>query len=120
MDQTLCVKPHDGSYADATPNREIIQKLNHLRLTSKVEIILYTSRNMRTYNEDISKINLHTIPVIVEWCAQNKLDIDGIIVGKPYGGQGYFFIDDRSIRPAEFLAKSISEIEAIMDADSFK
>lgn len=108
------------SYSEATPNKPLILKLNEIRKTLDVEIILYTARNMKTYQNDVSKINLHTIPVIIEWCSRYNLHIDGILVGKPYGGPGYFFVDDRCIRPKEFLAKTISELEKLMQNDSFQ
>lgn len=120
IDNTLSSKSESSSYKDAKPNAPMIAKLNSLRKAADIEVILYTARNMKTFNGDVSKINLNTIPVIVEWCARHGLEIDGIIVGKPYGGEGYFFIDDRSVRPKEFLDHSIDELLEIMEYQAFK
>lgn len=120
IDNTLSSKSDSASYQDAKPNYPMIEKLNSLRGSAGIEVILYTARNMKTFNGDVSKINLNTIPVIVEWCARHGLEIDGIIVGKPYGGEGYFFIDDRAVRPDEFLDHSIDELLEIMEYQAFK
>ena len=35
------------------------------------EIILYTSRNMRTYENNTGKINAKTTPVLIDWLEKN-------------------------------------------------
>ena len=119
VDNTICAK-RDSSYECAVPNVPVINKLNSLRETEGVEVILYTSRNMRSFDQDISKINLKTLPIILKWCEENHLKVDGIIMAKPYGGEDYFFVDDRALRPAEFEKLSVEEIKILLEKDKFK
>ena len=56
IDGTLCpIKKPDEKYEDLIPYQEIINKLQEYH-NSGSKIILFTSRNMRTYNGDIGKI----------------------------------------------------------------
>lgn len=104
----------DASYEDKLPNYKVIERLKEYREMG-FEIILFTSRNMRTYDTDISRINKHTLPVILTWLEKYDVPYDGIIMGKPWCGTDGFYIDDRAIRPSEFVNKSYEEIKAIID-----
>jgi capsule biosynthesis phosphatase len=71
---------------------------------------------MRTHDGDISKINIHTLPIIINWLERHNVPYDGIIVGKPYCGTEGFYVDDRAIRPNEFINKDIEEINKILES----
>ena len=80
-------------------------------------IILSTSRNMRTYNGNIGLIMKHTAPVLIDWLAANEIPYDEIHFGKPWCGDNGFYIDDRAIRPREFLNNTLEEILEILERD---
>ena len=73
-------------------------------------IILYTARNMRTHENNVGKINAKTLPIIFKWLEKHAIPFDEIYVGKPWCGDEGFYVDDKSIRPDEFINKTYSEI----------
>jgi capsule biosynthesis phosphatase len=77
-------------------------------------IIIYTARNMATYHNSVGHINAQTLPVIIEWLKRNEIPFDEIHVGKPWCGEDGFYVDDRAIRPAEFVSLSREQIMALV------
>lgn len=118
IDDTICHTTPTLGYDKSIPNLEMIAKINEY-YEQGFTICFYTSRNMRTYNGDIGKINKHTLPVILEWLERNKVLYHEIIVGKPWCENG-FYVDDKNIRPDEFLSKSYREILLFLSADRKK
>jgi len=108
LDDTLC-RTYNQDYANATPNLNVIEKLREYQKNG-YEIIINTSRNMRTYNSSVGKINANTLPIILEWLAKHNVPFDEIYTAKPWCGREGFYIDDKAIRPNEFLSLSYDEI----------
>jgi capsule biosynthesis phosphatase len=84
------------------------------------EIILYTSRNMRTYENNTGKINAKTTPVLIAWLEKNGIPFDELHIGKPWCGDQGFYVDDRAIRPDEFASLNPLEIEDLLNAAANK
>lgn len=108
IDDTLCCT-QDGDYENAQPIQGMIDKLkdyHHQGFT----IVLHTSRNMRTFSGNVGEINKNTLPIIIDWLAKHEVPYDEIYVGKPWCGFEGFYVDDKAIRPDEFLAMSYPEI----------
>lgn len=103
-------------YRAAIPNIPVIEKLKFYKSLG-YHITIFTSRNMRTYNQDIDKIKQNTLPIILEWLDANRVPYDAVQVGKPWCGFDGFYIDDRAIRPAEFVSNSYEQILEIMYRD---
>jgi capsule biosynthesis phosphatase len=114
LDNTITIEDSGFSYIDKMPNIELIEKLR-LYQRDGFEIIIHTARNMRSYNGDLSRINIYTVPVIIDWLRKHNVPYDGLVVGKPYCGSEGFYLDDRAIRPSEFLDKNISEIYKLIN-----
>jgi len=74
------------------------------------EIIIMTARNMRTYNNSVGKINANTLPIIINWLDKHKVPYDEVHVGKPWCGTEGFYVDDRAVRPDEFVKLGYGEI----------
>jgi len=108
-------------YESKRPNLEVISKLKEYQDLG-FEITLFTSRNVRTFKGDISKINKNTLPILLDWLKKHKVPFDGIIMGKPWCGTEGFYVDDRAIRPSEFVKHSYEELKSIIDEgiNSFK
>lgn len=114
IDGTLCdVKASGQSYADLIPRQEMLEKLREYQRRGYT-ILLYTSRNMRTYERNLGLINRHTAPVILEWLAKWNVPYDEILFGKPWPRSKGFYIDDRAIRPDEFLSLSEEQIHQLL------
>lgn len=103
IDGTLCpVKGKEEKYEELVPYAVIVEKLHAYRAAG-AKIVLFTSRNMRTYGGNLGQINAHTAPVLLEWLRKWDIPYDEIIYGKPWPGKLGFYVDDRSVRPNEFM-----------------
>jgi len=111
LDETIC-STLAGDYKNSIPKPEIIQKLREFKKNG-FEIIISTSRNMRTYEGNIGKISANTLPVIIEWLQKYDVPYDEIYVGKPWCGHEGFYVDDKAIRPDEFANLSYEEIKVL-------
>ena len=116
IDNTICTT-ENGDYANSVPNPSIVE-LIRLRKDEGFYIVLFTSRNMRSYDCSIGKINKFTVPVLVDWLSKHEIPYDELIVGKPWPGPEGYYIDDRSIRPSEFLNLSHEQILTLLDANN--
>ena len=65
-------------------------------------IVIMTSRNMRSFNNSVGRINAETLPVAIAWLRRFDVPFDEIHVGKPWCGAGGFYVDDKAVRPSEF------------------
>ena len=65
-------------------------------------IILYTSRNVRTFKGNIGLINKHTNVVLAEWLKNNNIPYDEIYFNKPWGFGDLNYIDDKFLSIEEF------------------
>ena len=114
IDGTICpIKKQDEKYEDLIPYESMVNKLRKLK-SKGFKIILFTSRNMRTFNNDIAKINEYTKPVLKEWLSKWDIPYDELVIGKPWPGKNGFYVDDKAIRPDELLNLNLEEINKII------
>lgn len=116
LDGTLALDEPERDYADRRPNRGLIERLRAYR-DQGFEIIICSARNMRTHQNSVGRINAHTLPIILDWLARHDVPYDEIHVGKPWCGTEGFYVDDRAIRPSEFVALGPDEIRALLEAE---
>jgi capsule biosynthesis phosphatase len=115
IDGTLCpIKKNYEKYEDLIPYEKIVERLRIYKKQG-AKVILFTSRNMNSYNGNIGLINKHTAKVLLDWLERWNIPYDEIIYGKPWPGHKGFYIDDRSVRPNEFMKHSIEELIEICD-----
>ena len=119
IDGTICDEQSDLDYADRLPHIPMIEKIRDYKALG-FKIIFFTARNMRTYQGSLGKINANTLPVLIEWLKKHKVPYDEIHVGKPWCGVEGYYIDDRAIRPSEFLTKTADDIRRLLDEESKK
>ena len=70
---------------------------------------------MRTHGGNLGLINVHTSRMTMNWLDKWDIPYDEIIFGKPWPGKGGFYIDDRAIRPDEFLKYNEDELNKMLD-----
>jgi capsule biosynthesis phosphatase len=117
IDGTLCSKKApDQSYADAAPAVDVIEALREYHHRG-FYIILTTSRNMNTYDGNVGLITAKTAKTLLAWLDRHNVPHDELHVGKPWAGKGGFYVDDKAIRPDEFLKLTYEEIVAIVGVD---
>ncbi len=113
VDGTLCpIKKQEERYEDLVPYMDIVEKMRYYK-ENGAKIILFTSRNMNSYRGNLGKINKETAPILLKWLEKWKIPYDEIIYGKPWPGHKGFYVDDRTVRPNEFLNFSVSELDDI-------
>ena len=116
LDGTLTLdEPVD--YANKRPNFLVVEKCREWKRLG-YKIIIYTSRNMRTYDRNLGMINVHTLPAILAWLEKHNIPFDEVIVGKPWPGFEGFYVDDKAIRPSEFALLSPDEIFDILKKEN--
>lgn len=116
IDGTLCpIKRPDQSYADLEPYPEMVKALRAWQRRG-YRIILATSRNVKTHQGNLGLINMHTAPVLFAWLKKWEVPCDEIHFAKPWPGERGFYVDDRTVRPDEFLRHSEAELLEIIEA----
>ena len=113
IDGTLCpIKRKEENYKDLVPYQDMVDKLKYYH-ENGAKIILFTSRNMNSYNGNLGKINKSTAKVLLEWLDKWDIPYDEIFYGKPWPGHKGFYVDDRTVRPDELLTRSVEELDDI-------
>lgn len=103
IDGTLCpLKKKEQKYEDLVPYPEMVEKIRAYK-NAGAKIVFYTSRNVNTYDSNIGKINVNTGRIIFAWLDKWQIPYDEIVFGKVWPGHNGFYVDDRTIRPDEFL-----------------
>lgn len=97
------------TYEDVEADMEIVARMRDYKAMG-FEIVIHTSRNMRTFENSLGKIVANTVPVVIDWLKRHDIPYDEIWVGKPWCGTEGFYVDDRAIRPDEFKSMSHEEI----------
>ncbi|MCD8225323.1 MAG: capsular biosynthesis protein [Clostridiales bacterium] len=113
IDGTLCpIKKKDEKYEDLVPYTDMVEKLRYYK-DGGAKIILHTSRNMNSYNGNLGLINKNTARILLEWLDKWDIPYDEIVYGKPWPGHKGFYVDDRTVRPNEFLNCTVDEMDEI-------
>lgn len=120
IDGTLCpIKKKDERYEDLVPYPEMIERLKYYH-ENGAKIILYTSRNMNSYEGNTGLINKYTAPILLTWLEKWEIPYDEIVFGKVWPGHKGFYVDDRTVRPDEFLKKTPEELDEICAASRIR
>ena len=105
-----------GDYVNSKPIEQTINMLRKYH-NDGWEIVINSSRNMRTYDANVGKINIYTLPNIISWLNKYNVPYDEIIVGKPWCGYDGFYIDDKAVRPSEFHRMNEKEIHQLLEKE---
>lgn len=116
LDDTISITT-DGNYKESVPNFAVVEKLREYKNLG-YEIVIYSSRNMRTYNCNLGKINVNTLPIVLDFLNRYDIPHDQVVMGKPWGGYGGFYVDDKAIRPSEFVKLTENEIKDLLDKET--
>lgn len=120
IDGTLCpIKKKDERYEDLIPYPDMVDRIRYYKANG-AKIVFYTSRNMNSYQGNIGMINAHTAKIILAWLDKWEIPYDEIIYGKPWPGHEGFYVDDRAVRPDEFLKYTPDELKELCDNSSAK
>lgn len=113
IDGTICpIRKKEEKYEDLVPYPEMVRKIREYK-AGGARITLFTSRNMNTYQGNMGLINANTAKILLNWLDKWEIPYDEIVYGKPWPGHKGFYVDDRTVRPDEFLSCSIEEMDQI-------
>ena len=119
IDGTICNKKKKGErYSDLLPNTDVVARMRYYKEELDAYIVLYTSRQMRTFQNNIGKINAVTAKELYRWLDRYEIPYDEIYFGKPWCGFTGFYVDDKAIRPEEFLNNSYEDIVSMLRGGS--
>jgi hypothetical protein len=117
IDGTLCeIRRKDQTYLEVEPKHDMVEKLKQYK-EKGFYIILYTSRQMNTYSGNVGQIVKNTGKILFEWLEKHDIPYDEIHFGKPWCGVNGFYIDDKAVRPKEFLENSYEEILKLIEKE---
>jgi len=102
IDGVIAQKNGDKEYSELRPDPDVLNSLREYK-NNGFYIILHTARTMRTYEGRMGKINANTAPVLLDWLSEHEVPYDEIRLGKPWCGHEGYYIDDRAVRPSEFI-----------------
>ena len=110
IDGTICpIKQKNENYAELIPDSEMVERIREYKIQG-AKIVLFTSRNMNSYSGNLGMINANTAKVLLKWLDKWNIPYDEIIYGKPWPGHFGFYVDDRAVRPDEFLKYDMDEL----------
>lgn len=101
IDGTICSAPINDDYTKCAPIETVCSRLKEEH-SNGTYIILYTSRNMRSFRGNIGLINKYTNPTILNWLKKYEIPYDEIYFSKPWGFGDLNYIDDKLISLEEF------------------
>lgn len=117
IDGTLCnIKAPEGNYADVSPEPLMIARLRQMHADGW-RIVLNSARGMRSNDGNIGQINKTVGPTLLDWLQRHNVPFDELHLGKPWAGREGFYIDDRSVRPREFLENDLAGLNALIIRD---
>ena len=102
VDNTLSIHDATSEYQFHKPIDEMILKVNKMYDEGHT-IILFSARGMRSNDFDLQKIEQNVRPTLETWLNKHKVKYHSLVLGKPWG-ENVVYIDDRSMRPDEFLS----------------
>ena len=116
LDGTLTIEGSAERYENVLPSKDVVERVRRYA-GAGFRITIMTSRNMRAFGNSIGRINAETLPAAIEWLKRHDVPFDEIHVGKPWCGTGGFYVDDKAIRPSEFLSLDLAGIAALLGRD---
>lgn len=108
LDGTLCrSREENQEYKDVEPIKGMCALVRRLKCSGHY-IIIYTARNMVTFDGNVGKIIKHQVPIIQEWLKKHDVPYDELVVGKPHAD---YFVDDKGVNP---LTLSTTELRNLL------
>lgn len=117
VDGTLCPikQPHER-YPDLAPEPRLLARLRALHAEGW-RIILHSARGMRSNEGNPGRIGKNVAPDLLQWLARHDIPFDELHLAKPWPGREGMYIDDRAVRPREFVDLDFDELNALMERD---
>ena len=102
LDDTITRDHSSEDYKDKELNPLVAKAISNAKKAG-FKSKIFSSRNMRTYEGDVNKIEKFTRPIAEEWLLKNNIEYDELILGKPWAGKNGVYVDDKNIHIEEFI-----------------
>jgi capsule biosynthesis phosphatase len=117
IDGTLCpIRGTGQRYEDLPAEPVMLARLRSL-VDQGWRIILHSSRGMRSYDGNVEDIHREVLPTLLSWLETHGVPFHELHIGKPWAGENGFYVDDRAVRPREFVEHSFEELVALCARD---
>ncbi|MEW4530089.1 capsular biosynthesis protein [Maioricimonas sp. JC845] len=117
LDGTLCpIKGKGENYQDLSPEPALVSRIRQLA-DEGWRIVIHSSRGMRTHRGNEGEIYANVLPVVVDWLRRHDIPHHEVRMGKPWPGHDGFYIDDRAVRPREFLENDLAGLGELCARD---
>ncbi|MFW5654104.1 MAG: hypothetical protein ACOCYW_00465 [Roseicyclus sp.] len=117
VDGTLCpIRAEGEAYADLAPEPHMLARLRAMKAQGW-HIILHSARGMRSTGGNMGRIGATVAPGLLDWLARHDVPFDELHLGKPWPGRQGFYVDDRAVRPREFLEMGLDDLAALVERD---
>lgn len=118
VDYTLYSNDDDIDFTKAIPNHKMIAKIKEY-ISKGINVTLYTARGMPLTDCPV-KARETRIDDLQIWLNKVGLGDIEVIFGKKWCWMDGFYVDDRCIRPSEFLNNNINQIQKILSDEQKK
>jgi len=72
---------------------------------------------MRSNNGNAGRIARNVAPGLLRWLDAHGIPFDELHLGKPWPGRQGFYVDDRAVRPREFVDLGLDDLNALVERD---
>jgi capsule biosynthesis phosphatase len=117
IDGVITQKNSEKEYHELQPDPDILERMREYK-DNGFYIILYTARNMRTYEARMGKIMSNTAPVLLDWLDEHEVPYDELRMGKPWCGNEGYYVDDRAVRPSELIENDHDELVELIEGEA--
>ena len=104
LDNTITIDSSSSDYQTKLLNQDVALAIKNAG-TLEMETTIFSSRNMKSHNGDLKKIESQTRPIAENWLKKNNLNYSELILGKPWCGKEGWYIDDKNLNIEEFIFK---------------
>lgn len=107
MDGVLCkIKQPGQAYTNVEPIEGAADRLRQFRSAGHT-VVIYTARNMATYDGNLGKIMKNVGMITLEWLEKYGMEYDEIYFGKP---NGHVYIDDRAVHFRDWANLDLNDL----------
>jgi capsule biosynthesis phosphatase len=104
LDNTICISEKNVSYEEQKVDLDIVMAIKKA-INRNFNIVINTSRGVRTFKGNEIEIKKYIEPTITNWLKEKKIPYSSLLVGKPWCGYDGWYVDDRALTLNQFKFK---------------
>lgn len=104
LDGTLTVDVPGVAYGQKPVAGAVVEAAARARAAG-FRVVVHTARGMRSKNGDLARLEAEVRPEAEAWLNWAGVGREALMLGKPWCGPGGFYVDDRALRPEDFVVR---------------